>query len=131
MPEGHLIGNKEGIKYFGKYRWWAERGLIHWEHVDTGDYGTMQVRVCLERLERLNVMVKNVRHSDKDPSKGEGALEAAFGGDSRAQSRYIEDMIELCQRARAQGTPTDDSAIRDLKRRRPTTVIVPGLGTQF
>lgn len=129
--QGHVLGIEKGIiTHFG-YRWWAERGMIHWEHVDTGDYGSLTVRVCLQRLEQLNKMVNNVRTGDRDPGKGENALAAAFGGGSDAQAAYIEDMVELCKIARVQGQPDDKSATRSLKRARPTTIVVPGAISGF
>jgi hypothetical protein len=126
-----LIGAKDGVVHFGGYRWWAERGLIHWEHKETGDYGTSPVRVVLTRLSRVNEMVHNVRTGDKDPEKGEAALEAAFGGDSSVHADYIDDMIELCRKAKEQGDPEEEDTARDLKRRRAKTTIVPGLKAAF
>lgn len=132
MSDRHLLlGAKDGVVHFGNYRWWAERGLINWEHKDTGDYGTVPVRVVLQRLGRVNEMVNNVRHGDKDPQKGEAALESAFGGDSAAHADYVDDMIELCRKAKEQGDPESDDTARELKRRRPTTTIVPGLKASF
>ena len=126
-----LLGADQGIVHFAGLRWWADRGLIHWENKDTGDYGTLPVRVVLHRLSHINEMVHNVRKGDPDPGKGEAALESAFGGDSKIHADYIDDMIELCRKAKEQGTPDDPSAVRDLKRRRSKTTIVPGLKAAF
>jgi hypothetical protein len=40
--------------------------------------------------------------------------------------RFIDKMEDLVQQAREQGSPDDASARRDLVRRRPVTVVVPG-----
>ena len=37
-----------------EFRWWAERGLIHWENQITGEYGSQTVRKTLEHLQGLN-----------------------------------------------------------------------------
>lgn len=115
-----LSSLSDHVANFRKHRWWAERGLIHWEHRDTGNYGTLSVRMCLIRLRALNDMVEN---SVKDSH--ETGQKLMYQNEIEDHQRFIDEMIDLCQRAREQGTPFDKSAARDLKRRRRTVVPAP------
>jgi hypothetical protein len=78
------------------YRWWAERGLIHSEVVETGDYASHLVRDILLRLRSLQDMIGNTRR------RGMGGFRA---DDVESYQRYIEKMIDLCKKAQLQGRP--------------------------
>jgi hypothetical protein len=43
--------------------------------------------------------------------------------------RFLDKMESIVQQAREQGSPDDESARRDLVRRRPVTVVVPGVNS--
>lgn len=107
--------NEKNIVYFRGDRWWAERGLIHVENASTGDYKTLTVKTCLIHLRGLHDMVGNSRQDDGFHSPEEVA----------EHQRYIDAMIGVCQRAREQGMPSDDSAVRAVRRSR-RTVVTPG-----
>ena len=120
-----LLGMKD-VANFRKYRWWAERGLIHWEHRDNGNYGTLSVRMCLVRLRALNDMVQNsVKESH------ESGLKFMYASEITEHQKFIDEVIELCKKAREQGMPDDKSAGRDLKRRRRKVIHVPGARAAF
>jgi hypothetical protein len=111
---------------FQNYRWWAERGMIHWENMDTGDYGSQSVRITLQRLRGINDMVKN---SLEDVNKSGQKL--FYHDEVEKHQRYIDNMTELCKEAQRQGMPTDDGAAKDAARRRKKTVIMPGTRAKF
>lgn len=113
------------VVHFGGYRWWADRGLIHVENKTTGDYETLSVRQTLIRLRGLNDMVRNSASDD------EGVMSQFFGGTLDEHQRFIEQMIEVIRRAQQQGQPDDPSAVRDAKRRRPKSVVVPTAHTRM
>jgi hypothetical protein len=115
MAEGLIIGRKD-VVHFEKCRYWADRGLIHWEK-DDGDYGSMPVKDALERMRGLSDMVGNIKH-------GEGYHYASEVSDHQT---FIEQMVAIVRRAREQGEPIDAEARRDAKRRRPLTVVLPKL----
>jgi hypothetical protein len=120
------INSTADMVHFSHYRWWADRGLIHWEHKTTGDYGTMPVRMCLIRLRALNDMVEN-----SIPESHEMGPKFFYSDEVSVHQKYIDEMIQLCNRAREQGTPDDPSAARDLKRRRRKVVHIPGAREKF
>lgn len=106
------------------FRWWAERGLIHWENQSTGNYGTVSVRMTLQRLQALQDMVRNSR-SERGYLKPD---------DVTKYQQYIDDMITECQKAREQGMPDDPKHSKqhadDWKAKRHSRlVVVPGLKT--
>lgn len=112
MSGGIIIGKKQdGSVYFQKYRWWAERGMIHWENVDTEAYGSQSVRVTLQRLKSLNDMVKN----------------DLYAAETEAQhASYIERMVDICREAQQQGAPENPDVGKAMRRRRGrSTVVVP------
>jgi len=115
------IGKLADMAEFQNYRWWAERGMIHWEHKNTGDYGTVPIRICLQRLRALNDMVQNSILDSHESGK-----KFMYGDEIQVHQKYIDDMVLLCKKAQVQGSPDDPSASRDLKRRRRKTVQVSG-----
>lgn len=108
-----LIGQKDVVQFAG-HRWWAERGRIHWEKMTDGSYGSMSIRQCLERLQGLNDMVGNTKLNDGFHMPDEVVH----------HQRYVEQVIDLCKKAKDQGSPDNPSAGRDAKRRRRTMITV-------
>ncbi len=119
-----LIGQGDVVN-FNQHRYWAERGMVHWEDRDTGDYGTQSVRITLQRLRGINDMVKN--SLEDVHSSGQKLF---YSDEVDRHMRWIEQMVELLKRAQAQGMPSDASAVRDAKRRRKT-VCMPGTNAVF
>lgn len=112
--DGNLVCN------FGRLKIWAERGLIHVEDKSDNSYEVFSVRTALRRLDGISDMLRNSRRHLKE-------IGAMTNQEFDRQMRMLEQMIEVCRRAQLQGMPDDPSARRDLVRRRPTTVVVPGL----
>ncbi len=117
--------NQGDVVNFNQHRYWAERGMVHWEDRDTGDYGTQSVRITLQRLRGINDMVKN--SLEDVHSSGQKLF---YSDEVDRHMRWIEQMVELLKRAQAQGMPSDASAVRDAKRRRKT-VCMPGTNAVF
>ena len=107
-----LIGGC-GVSTFQNYRWWAENGLARWEHKDSGNYGTIPVRKALEHLRGLHDMVTN-----SILESHESGLKLMYTDEIEKLQKFIDEMIVICKKAREQGTPDDESAGRDLRRRR-------------
>ena len=115
-PDGQKGGR--GVVHLGPLRWWAERGLIHCEDGDDNTYRSFSVREILFRLQAMSDNVKDAqRRVGHDPMMDFHKIHEL--------QNYIEGMVELCRRAREQGTPDDPTARADLKRRRPTSIAVP------
>lgn len=112
--DGNLVCN------FGRLKIWAERGLIHIEDKSDNSYDVISVRTALHRLNGISDMLRNSRQHLKE-------IGAMTHQEFDRQMRMLEQMVEVCRRAQIQGMPDDPSARRDLVRRRPTTVVVPGI----
>ena len=100
-------------------RFWAERGLIHWEDSRTNFYDSLKWQEFVSRLKGIN----DTLVVDKGASKSMSAAEVAL---RNATQQQVEQGLQIAEQARAQGAPDDASAIRDLARRRPVTVCNPG-----
>jgi len=98
-------------------RFWAERGLIRVEDSRDNSFETLPVKEILERMAGLSDMLGNKTTAD------ESIIDSAY---RTMIQKYLEDMIDIVRQAREQGEPTDDSAIRDLNRRRAKTFALPG-----
>ena len=121
MSDIPIIGGANGIVTgIDGCKWWAERGLIHWEKLD-GSYGTVSVKETLERLKGLNELV-----GDRRFGKGFNT-----GSEVRATRNYVDRMVEICKQAQIQGTPDDPTAVRDLRRRRAKHIVVPSNMSSF
>jgi hypothetical protein len=44
---------------------------------------------------------------------------------------FLDQMLVVIQKAKEQGEPDNPQARRELARRRPTTLVMPGRGTSF
>ena len=78
------------------------------------------MRVALQRMVAISDMLKN---SKAELSRNGGM----FADEYDRNMKMLEQMTDICRKAQEQGMPTDASARRDLVRRRPTSVVVPGL----
>lgn len=101
-------------------RFWAERGMIHVEDSRDSSYKVFSVRDCLLRMRALQEMLGN-------STQRQMYSEDQFDKEKRAEIQtMVEGMLKLCEIAKEQGMPSDASARRDLVRRRPKSVVVPG-----
>jgi hypothetical protein len=119
-----LIGGQHNVVYFGPrgnpkcQRWWADRGIIHVEDARDNSYNTLGVREFLHRLKAINDMVGN--------SKATLANENfAHHDEIGRQQKFIEEAVELVNRAKEQGEPGNKDVVKDAKSRRPVTVVMP------
>ena len=120
-----MIG-QDGVVFWNRHRYWAESGMIHWEDMDTGNYGSQSVRVTLQRLRALNDMVKNSMEDVDSPGQ-----KLFYHDEITRHQRWVEQMVELVNSAREQGMPTDKTAVRDIRRRSKKTVCMPGTRARF
>lgn len=93
-------------------KWWAENGLIRCV-TSGGEYQAMMPSVLEERLKTMQEL------TTKQAAQGHITFEEA-----RIQRGWIKDLGDLIRDARIQGTPEDDSAVRDAVRRLPKSVHV-------
>lgn len=122
MAETFLGFSETKVCNFGESKFWAENGLIHIESTLDGDYKTTNVHTMLLRMQGISDMLNN----SKAELKRSGNM---TGQEYERQMKFLEEMVEICNRAKVQGMPSDASAARDLKRRRRVTVTVPGRGS--
>lgn len=127
MPGIVLLGTEhDRVVNFRNQRWWADKGLICLENKDTGDFTSMTVRTCLQRMNALSEMVGN--------SKKRTAGNAPHL--IQEHQDFLDRMVELCQQAQQQGRP-DVAAHRQqmldkLKTdRQSKMVVVPSYRSQF
>lgn len=117
-----LSGND--VVRFGHLRMWAERGLIHIEDSRNGEYKVVSVRTMLQRMKGIQDMIAGSRPSQRQ-AHSHDQMDRTWIDDNQGM---LEAMVEVVRKAQAQGMPSDASARRDLVRRRPKTVLVPGYG---
>jgi len=119
-----ILGLEHNVIFFGPrsnpkcQRWWADRGLIHVEDSRDNTYESMPVRTFLHRLKAVNDMIGN----SKTQLANDGF---AHKDELNRQQRFVESALELANIAKAQGEAGSKDAIKDAKRRRSLTVVVP------
>jgi hypothetical protein len=121
FTDGAVTGTAGDLVRLGPLRFWAERGLIHIEDERDNSYEVISVRTCLHRLRSIQDMLNNSRRVPYTEDQFDQANR------QRLQD-YLDAMIEVCRKAQQQGMPSDASARRDLVRRRPLSLVMPGYG---
>ena len=94
-------------------RYWAERGLVHWEDAKDNSYGSMVWQEASLRVLALSEMVHNSRQH------------GLYGDEIRITQRFIEEMVPVIEQAKEQGGPLDDVQQIANERRRRSRKIVP------
>jgi hypothetical protein len=90
-------------------RYWAERGLVHWEDSKDGAYGSMFWQEASLRVIGLSDMVNNSRD------------EGLYSDEIYKTQKFICEMEKVIRQAKEQGGPLDgQSTINDVNRRRRT-----------
>lgn len=117
-----FVGGQHGVAalvtYSGRVlRVWAERGLVHMEDSKDGSYQVKSVRDAALHLKGINDMIGN--------SIRDGHLN--YADEVAMHQKFISECEGVLKKAQEQGMPTDESAVRDLKRRRATTLTVPSM----
>lgn len=121
---GSAVTGTEVVK-FGNLRMWAERGLVHIEDGGNGgDYKVVGVRVMLQRMRAIQDIIANSKPTQRQ-AHSHDQFDRKWLEDNQGM---LEAMVEVVKRAQQQGMPSDPTAVRDLVRRRPKTVVVPGYG---
>ena len=118
----HILGHSHDLVIYGPLRIWAERGLIRIEDARDNSFETLDVRETLLRLNGLNEMIGRSKRG------GKGSRTNSFtkyAEEIQNLQEMIDNVTEVCWKAREQGMPTDPSAVRDLQRRKATSVSVP------
>jgi hypothetical protein len=103
----------------GRDKYWAERGLIHYENTETNEYDTLTVREFLLRLKAINDMLGNSRATL-------ASAKFAHADEIKRQQKFVEEASMLARKAQQQGMPSDPQARAEAKRRAPKSVVVPG-----
>lgn len=86
-------------------KWWAERGRIHYQNDDTGEYGSLSRRDFLERLQALNDLNKQGR-----------SVGGIYDVSERMRIlRFVEAGQDLVRKAREQGDPDDPNVRKQRK----------------
>ena len=90
-------------------RYWAERGLVHWEDSKDNSYGSMPWQDAGKRVLALSEMVFN--------SQDEGL----FRDEIQKVQKFISDMEPIIRQAKEQGGPLDNmhQVAEAHRRRRP------------
>ena len=123
MTVVYLRKNSEGIIHFGPKnkphldKYWAQRGLIHTENTETGDYTVILCRDFLVRLKALNDMLGNSREAIVS-----GFMDAQ---EYKRNRDFIDNGVALVRTARGQGSPEVEGVGKELLRRAPKSVVVP------
>jgi hypothetical protein len=116
---GHVHDGSRDVVRFGFLRFWAENGLIHVEDARDNSYECMSVRTALRRVNAISEMLGN-------STRREVYTEDQFDRANRLRNQNMLDGItNLLQKAQIQGMPDDPSAMRDVVRRLPKSVVVP------
>lgn len=119
---GNAVLLDDDVVLFGYLRFWAERGLIHIEDSRDNSYECVSVKTILHRMRAISDMLGN-------SSSRETRSEDQFDQNNRKRHQDMLDaMCQMVKRAQIQGMPSDPTASRDLARRRPKTIVVPGVG---
>ncbi len=117
-----IIGDS-GVVYFGprdqpqSVRWWAERGILHWEDARDNGYGSVGIKEFLYRLQAINDMIANGKRKEN-----EGFMHVDEIG---RHQRFIEEALGLVQRAKEQGDPGDPDVRKHKAQNRPVTMVMP------
>lgn len=94
-------------------RYWAERGLVHWEDSKDNSYGSMPWQEAAKRVLALSQMVHNTRK------------EGLFGDEINRMQKFVSDMEPIIRKAKFQGGPLDDTHQVAEDRRRRAKKIMP------
>lgn len=120
---GSAVTGTEVVR-FKHLRMWAERGLVHIEDSRNAEYKVVGVRVMLQRMRAIQDIITNSPRTQRQ-AHSEDQFDRNWLSENQ---QMLEAMVEVVKRAQIQGMPSDASARRDLVRRRPKTVVVPGYG---
>lgn len=125
LTVGGVTTTGNDVVRFGHLRMWAERGLIHIEDAKDNSYNIVSVRTMLHRMRGIQDMLKNSKPGTRQ-AHSHDQMDRKWVEENQ---NMLDAMVEVVRKAQIQGMPTDASARRDLVRRRPKSVVVPGNGS--
>ena len=106
----HIIGSQHDVARWGNLRVWAERGLVRIEDGRDNSYETITVAEAQKRIV-AQVDILNGPYYDANSK--------------RELRKFINQLLDVVQKAQEQGMPSDPQASRDLKNRRAKSIVVP------
>lgn len=127
LTVGGVTTTGNDVVRFGHLRMWAERGLIHIEDAKDNSYVVVSVRTMLHRMRGIQDMLKNSKTGTRQ-AHSHDQLDRSWVEENQ---NMLDAMVEVVRKAQIQGMPTDASARRDLVRRRPKSILVPGNGSSM
>jgi hypothetical protein len=114
VPTVRTSSNRK-IFDFRQTKFWAERGLIHTVHEETGEYTTCSVREWLERAQALSNQAWHEKYADE-----------------REQIvTLVENMVKVAKQAKGQGDPHTRDGVTEAVRRLPTQISLPEVVYSF
>lgn len=125
LTVGGVTTTGNDVVRFGHLRMWAERGLIHIEDAKDNSYNIVSVRTMLHRMRGIQDMLKNSKPGTRQ-AHSHDQMDRKWVEENQ---NMLDAMVEVVRKTQIQGMPTDASARRDLVRRRPKSVVVPGNGS--
>ena len=87
--------------------------MVKMEDARDNSYEALSVKEALLRVEGINDMI------------GNSSDDGEYQDEIDKHTCFVEQMVTVCEKAKEQGMPSDESARKDLKRRQPTSVVVP------
>lgn len=118
---GSRASGQHQVVRFGPLRFWAENGLIACEDERDNTYQTVSVRTALDRIRAINDMLGN---STQRMKNSEDQFDQA---NRRRHQDMVDAMVQIVRLAREQCNWDDDTSVRDVLRRMPTTFCMPGI----
>jgi hypothetical protein len=107
-PAARTSSNRK-VFDFKQTKFWAERGLVHTVHEETGEYTECSVREWLLRAKALSDQAWHEKYVDE-----------------REQIvRLVENMVKVAKQAKGQGDPHTREGVNEAVRRLPTQVLLP------
>jgi hypothetical protein len=90
-------------------KFWAERGLVHTVHEETGAYSECSVREWLLRAQALSGQAWREKYADE----------------REKLVTLVENMVRVARQAKGQGDPHTREGVNEAVRRLPTQVLLP------
>ena len=107
-PTVRTSSNRKVFDY-KQTKFWAERGLVHTVHEETGEYTTCSVREWLLRAQALSKQAWREKYADE----------------REKLVTLVENMVRVAKQAKAQGDPHSRDGVTEAVRRLPTQVMMP------
>jgi hypothetical protein len=107
-PTVRTSSNRKVFDY-KQTKFWAERGLVHTVHEETGEYKECSVRDWLLRAQALSAQAWREKYADE----------------REKLITLVENMVRVARQAKGQGDPHSREGVAEAVRRLPTQVLLP------